>query len=511
LNLGKPGKTLESVARSTGKAVGKAAGNVTREAGKAGHDLVKTVGKAGQDTAATVVKAHSDTFKETERAIENVEELGTAVRRFAVGVVTDRLDNFAEAERRIREGKFADAFWHFNVDPLTDNEERAAKLAQESTIARTAGSVAAAAYGGPGGAAAFSAWYTYRATNDVGLALRAGMISGAASAGLSAVNGMPIEEATAATDIAKRAIVAGAIGGLAVAAAGGDGDALRDGFIRSGGMMLIQDGYREFTGGQDLNANLKSPTNGAFCALSAPSLAGNPSCAPPLDWFKKNPDGSLLMADGHPVLDMSKVDSSYSYLGVATEANKGHWLYSETSATMNGIAKVPGMNAMAIFHDQWVIVAPLDGWTVQATILPAIVVTYLGTEAGIQDQIRDAIQAHKGGAKPLTAEAQPVSPGAIAGGAGESFLCTKSVKQAKKIKAGPMKTSALVVKTMSRSIFVAKGSASTELACVVVYQKDDERADLAPWHAVNDRNYCSSKAAQLAADHVKDGWRCVAR
>lgn len=533
-------KTLEKLEKDTGKALGKAAGDVARETGKTAKNIGQVVGKAGGDAAAATQKAGNDTWKESGRAVENVEELGTAVRKFVVGTVDDKIDAVAVAQKRIREGKFADAFWHYNISPLKDSEERAAQLAQESSLANAVGGVAAAAYGGPGGAAAYSAWYTYRATGDVNLALRAGMISGATSAALSAVDGMPVTKETVASDIAKKAIVAGAIGGLAVAAAGGDGDALREGFLRSGGMILIQDAYREYTGGQDLTNTVKSPTNSAFCALTAPTLATSPNCSPPLDWFKKNADGTL--ADG-PVLDMSKVDPKYSYLGAAAKAGKSHWLFSETSMIMNGFAKVPGMNAMAIFHDQWVITAPLSGWTNQATIIPAVVVTYMGTETGVQNLIRDTLELQKankapeGGApdtlagpissdliKNVAVSGQPSNITVLNKDARKqrlenSYLCTKKLETSRvvtRIRGGAqLKVSQKTVhesKMITRGIFIAKGETSDQLACVVVYQKSDERLDdLAPWHALTDRSYCDAKAEQLVLEHSQSGWSCLAR
>ena len=525
-------RTVERAVKDTGKTVGKAAGDVVRETGKgannvveevgkAGHNVVKETGKAGENIAVVVGKAGSDTVKEVDRGAENVAELGVAVGNYLVRSVDDTADQISAAEQRIREGKIADAFWHLGVDPLTDTESRAAKLAQESSLANTAGAVAASAYGGPGGAAAYSAWYAYRQTGDVGLALKAGLISGATSASLSGVSGMPVDKATLASDLTKKTIMAGAVGGLAVAAAGGDGDAVRDGFLRSGGMVLIQDGYREFTKGdntdpnlkgQDLVKNTRAAEFDAFCSLSAPPLSGGTGCsAPPREWFKSNPDGSLAKVDGKPVLDMAKVDPRYSYVGLAVEAGqKASWLTAETGPVMNGIAKIPGMNAMAIFHDQWVIQAPLSGWTNQATIIPAVVLTYMGTEAGIQNEIQDSIA--KGAPAPTTSPSQPARDVAFtqaksvtddAASPAGSFLCMK----------GPGITEAPGKgRILSRSIFVTKGATASELACAVIYQKDQEsKEDFALWYAVNDANYCEPKAEQFAAEHAAEGWKCLAR
>jgi len=40
---------------------------------------------------------------------------------------------------------------------------------------------------------------------------------------------------------------------------------------------------------------------------------------------------------------------------------------------MQAIAKLPYINDMAYFHDQWVAVAQMEGVAVQATILPATI------------------------------------------------------------------------------------------------------------------------------------------
>src|SRR5260370_22269699 len=76
------------------------------------------------------------------------------------------------------------------------------------------------------------------------MAIRVGLITGATSAGFNAAGKLPIDTTA---QIAQKAIVTGAIGGLAVAAAGGDHDAVRDGFLLSGGMVLIQTAYDQAT------------------------------------------------------------------------------------------------------------------------------------------------------------------------------------------------------------------------------------------------------------------------
>src|SRR5260370_6652946 len=76
------------------------------------------------------------------------------------------------------------------------------------------------------------------------MAIRVGLITGATSAGFNAAGKLPIDTTA---QIAQKAIVTGAIGGLALAASGGEQDAVRDGFLLSGGMVLIQTGYEKAT------------------------------------------------------------------------------------------------------------------------------------------------------------------------------------------------------------------------------------------------------------------------
>jgi hypothetical protein len=114
--------------------VGSGVSNVTREQGR----LVENIAK------------------ETVRAGDNVVEFGDAAADYLTSYVTDTARNLREAEERLRTGKVADAFFHMAYGPLKDTDNRVAKLAQDSSVARTAMSVGASAYGGPGGAAAFT-------------------------------------------------------------------------------------------------------------------------------------------------------------------------------------------------------------------------------------------------------------------------------------------------------------------------------------------------------------------
>ena len=47
---------------------------------------------------------------------------------------------------------------------------------------------------------------------------------------------------------AQKIVVTGAIGGVAVAAVGGNDEAIKTGFLSSGTMVLVQDGFHSYTG-----------------------------------------------------------------------------------------------------------------------------------------------------------------------------------------------------------------------------------------------------------------------
>ncbi len=510
------------ITESTVKIVGKSLDSTAEEISEAGADVGKNLDEAAKDVGA-----------EAKRAVVNVGELGEAVGKYVERSVSDTRDVYKKTANLLREGRVVDAFMYNSVQPWKDTEGRASKLAQESSLANTVGAVAASAYGGPGGAAAYSAWYAYNASGgNLEIALKAGVISGLTSAGFSAANSMPIGDINPAYDVAKKAAVTGAIGGVAVAASGGDDKAILEGFLRSGGMVLIQDGYKQYTGGQNLEENLKGAELEAFCTQVNPQVAS--ACAPPSDWFKKNPDGSYVMENGHGVLDMSKVDPRHSFVGLAQDgppAGMLDILVGENGKVMNTVAKIPGMNAMAIFHDEWVITSHMEGMAVQGTIIPAIVLTYLGTEAGVQGLIQDSILSTQGQAQAsaqfaetaraeLTGSTMPTqSTLELTGSRAEdplvhakelpslgasSYLCMKGP--------GVTEPEGALGSVVSRTIFLAKGQPPSELACVVIYQKTQEAAsDEAPWYAVQDQGYCEPKAKELADKHVKSGWSCLAR
>ncbi|EJC80184.1 hypothetical protein Rleg4DRAFT_1798 [Rhizobium leguminosarum bv. trifolii WSM2297] len=185
--------------------------------------------KAKRDAARTVIKAAND-------GIDAVN----AAERFAERQVKGIPDVLSAAQKRVREGKVVDAIWHIGIDQMRNTNKNASQLTQESELANQVAQGAAATYGGPGGAAAYAAWKTYNDTHgNVDLAIKAGMYAAATSEFSAGVGAMPTGTIS---EVGKKAAVAGALGGLAVAASGGSNEDALKAFVASGGAVIVQSG-----------------------------------------------------------------------------------------------------------------------------------------------------------------------------------------------------------------------------------------------------------------------------
>jgi hypothetical protein len=497
-------RTVVKVAEKAGKTVGEAPGNVIREGergaknvanevggvhdnvvratGDALNDTVKTIGIAHSDVATAIRRAGDDTEAEIGRAGKNLEDAEVAIREYIERKAEGTIETLTDAERRVREGKVVDALFHLAIDPLRKEEKNMALATQESKLVDAVGRTAASVYGGPQGAAAYAAWSTYRRTGDADLAMRVGVITGLANKGFDLAGEMPIGNEW---EIAKKAAIAGSIGGLAVAASGGDEAAVRDGFLMAGGMVLVRDGYKKYTGH---NLDPKGAEGPPYCMKGNP--LNDPDCPPPLKALKLNEDGSVFYDDkGNPVVDFSKLNPKRPLVGEWSKSGEDNWKL-DNSKFMTSVARVPGMNAMALFHDKWAVSWKLEGLANYASIVPAVVLTYTGTYVGTGAAINAQIQDVN--IKTAQDEQPDVTAASARDGEPTSFLCMKD--------------------NLSRSIFIAIANDEKDLACVVIYQKDKEsKEDFAPWYALKDKDYCKIPATKLAQDHIAWGWSCFAR
>lgn len=349
-----------------------------RDLNRVAIDVGKTGGKAVQDAGKTGEKAFHDGIRTSEKGGQDLGRAGQTVIKFAAREVKDTGKTLADADKRIREGKFIDAAWHAATDPFKHTERNAAKAAQESNIVRTVGQVAASAYGGAGGAAAFSTWYAYRTTGDARTALRAGAITGVTSLAFARDGEMP---AKTGQEIAGKTLAAGVVGGAAVVAAGGKSTDVRDGILLAAATSLAQTEYENMTK-HPIDARVSKGE--AFCK-STPGAA----CAPPGDTYVRDPRGRSIFDNDTPRVDITKMDSRVPHVGkFSDDKTPGFFGLGERSGFMTAVSRVPGMNAMAYFHDTWSTTWKMPPGFNEFTILPATVLTYAGTGAPMVDRIR---------------------------------------------------------------------------------------------------------------------------
>jgi len=376
-NIGRP---VAQGAQNAGRAVEQAARDTGRAVEQGARDTGRAVEQAARDTGRAVEQGARDTGRAVEQGARDTGVAVQTLGRYAARQVRSQGDAIAGAARRVREGKFVDAVWHLAIDPLRDTERNAALAMQESDVLRAGAQVAASVQGGPPGAAAFAAWYTYRQTGDAELALRVGLISGAASAGFSAVGGLP---ADSAAQVAQKAILSGAVGGLAVAASGGDERAVLEGFVLAGGMVVVQAAYQNVTT-HPLDAR---PAEGAaYCMTSVGA-----ECSPEARAYVRDSQGNIRYdQNGRPLVDVRATEPRRPHVGTWSSADSAPLVGAgERSASMQAVARVPGMNAMALFHDQWSVSWKMDPVSNVATIPPAVIFTYHGTQAPALQAIRE--------------------------------------------------------------------------------------------------------------------------
>jgi hypothetical protein len=296
-------------------------------------------------------KASNDTVAQVGRSYEDTVQLAETSYHFIRNQVDGINQSITDASKRIEEGKLADAIWHVMTDPARLTEQSAAEAVMESSLLNSLAAAGAAAYGGPAGAAAYAAWYTYKATGSLEAALRAGAIAWATSSAGKAVQTI---DGTGFDVAAKRVAASAAIGGASVAASGGSDDQVLAAFGRG---ALVGTAREVYSGVTKQQAEGKAPTK-------EPVLKGDPAVRAA---YKALNNGNL---------DITSMPRDISHVGLETgNAEPGYFAPDETAGVMQDLAKLPYVNDMAYFHDQWMNLTETEGVAVQVTILPAIVLT----------------------------------------------------------------------------------------------------------------------------------------
>ena len=371
-----------------GNAVHQVIGDTATTVQKAGNDTITTVQKAGSDTLATYTKGWRDTAANGQKTFQDVVDADKATVRFFGRQLDAHGQSLRNARARLYDGKLVDAAWGLGTEHAQATEDNFFKATQESSLINQAGAAAASYYGGPAGAAAYAAWQTYKTTGDANLAIRAGIISGLQSEAGGAVNSMPTGTAG---QVIEKSIAAGAIGGLAVAASGGDETAVKNGFIKSGGAVLVQSG----------DEHLKAYSPEAHDALEAAHCisAESVSCLANTRYARDAKNKILLDANGQPRIDTSAFDAS-KFSGPLTSPQVPPDIAQKIGA-LREISKIPNTQAVPILNNQWVVTWNFSPKKAASYGTPQVVLTYVGKSPPFKYQATYS-KPKKPGAPPAT-------------------------------------------------------------------------------------------------------------
>jgi outer membrane protein OmpA-like peptidoglycan-associated protein len=363
--------TFKNAGGDTVRTLQKAGGDTFATIQKAGDDLSITTYKAAGDATATYVKGWRDIGEQGKRSFRDAIDAAQATVHYYENQAKADLNAIDNAKKRLSEGKVVDSLWGLAVEPLQSNEKNFAKATQESAVINAAAGSAAAVYGGPAGAAAYAAWSTYRRTGNADMAFRAGILAAATSQMGTSVGTMP---AGTTGEILKKAAVAGAAGGISVAAAGGDEHAITDAFLKSAGAVLIQ-------GGTD-KLNAYSPeAKDAYDTVQCIS-ARDVDCLSNTAWAK-DATGKILYDHGKPKIDISKFDPK-QYIGKWTQLDPQSAEGKENAfiAQISKITQVPELpkTEAIILKNQWVLTWTL-GTEKEIGHTPTVALTYAGEDA----------------------------------------------------------------------------------------------------------------------------------
>jgi hypothetical protein len=430
---------------------------------KAGGDTVNTFVKAGNDATATYVKAWKDTAEQTKRSFQDTVDAGSAAANYTVNQVKAYESTLHNAEKRLREGKVIDSMWGLAVEPLQASEANFAKATQESKLIATAAASAAAVYGGPGGAAAYAAWSTYRATGNADQALRAGFLAAATAQAGTAVSAMP---SGTIGEVLKKSAMAGAAGGIAVAAAGGDERAMQEGFLRSAGAVLVQAGNDK---AKAYAPKAKDAWDTVQC-ISARDL----DCVSKTTWAREK--GKILTdANGRPRIDMKKLDPQQyigKWSGIDPMSEEGR-----KNAIVAKISQLPKVEAIPLMKNKWVL-----SWSVGSktpTIKygqPTVVLTYVG----LNPPFISKVSYGRGQAAPSWVDGDTNAKLA------NLYACTLA--------------------GIDRTVRVTKRGGG----CEAIYRREDGEQDIV-WHSDHFPDICAGKAAEFVTRLRSMGIQCTAR
>ena len=360
--------TLSKLGEGTHETLEELGGRTISTVAATGKDVITKVSNTGSDVIANYTKGLRDTTEQAKRSFEDATEAGGAMLRYQERVLADQAKGLGAAERRVREGKVVDAAWGLATEPLQSQEKNFFKATQESTLVNQAAGSAAAIYGGPGGAAAYASWSTYKSTGDASIAFRAGLIAGASA---QFGQGAPLSSNAPISQVVQRASVAGAAGGIAIAAQGGDEAAIRDGFLKSAGAVLIQTGKTKLDG--------YSPSAAQALNLAECVSAKDVDCLSNTSYVRDAKGRIIKEVNGIAKVDPSKINPA-QHIGQWTGVDLNE-PQAKGQKIITDISKLPNGKVIALFNGQMVLTTTLGTNTEIEYGKPMVVLTSTGPTA----------------------------------------------------------------------------------------------------------------------------------
>lgn len=461
-NLGKD--TLTTIQKAGGDTVRtfqRAGGDTVATLQKAGGDTVTTFMKVGADASATYIKAWKDTSEQAKTSFKDATDAGAAAANYSVNQLKAYQAALGNAEKRLQEGKVIDSMWGLSVEPLQATEANFAKATQESSLIATAAASAAAVYGGPGGAAAYAAWSTYRATGNADQALRAGLLAAATAQTGGSVSAMP---SGTMGEALKKSALAGAAGGIAAAAAGGDEKAVTDGFLKSAGAVLVQ--------ASNDNAKAFSPrAKDAWDTVQCIS-ARDVDCLSKTTWARDAKGKIFTDANGKPRVDPRALDPAQQ-IGKWTGIDPGS-IEGKKNEIVARISQLPKMPAIPLMGNKWVLTWTAATGSSRSYAQPTAVLTYIGTSP----PFASSVSYGQGEA----------APSWIDGGANLPALY------------------ACALAGIGRTVSITQRGGG----CEALYRRDDGEQDIV-WRSDHFPEICVGKAAEFVTRMRAKGMQCEAR
>jgi hypothetical protein len=438
-------------------------------------DLLVNKGKCGGDLCNTIKMAVEDSIDNTESITDIGEDAEQILDHFSQN--NDFNDeSTSDIGLQIRKEKVISTLWHLGTAPRISTSEDSAKLTLETYLISDL-SQKTSTYG-PGSAAAYTTWFAYKKTCDKGecdptLALRAGMITGAASLAVAKADGLSTLGYRDSESVKKR-IVGGALSGLVIAARGGNERAIRRGIYHSAGFALVRDHYKKITYSDD---SVIPNTTTIFCLNT---VNPNRSCAAT--------EAYLSFSEEKAQIENLKAINSSERIS-KTPAEGTAWKPAEI---------IPPMRSMTLFDGQW----RLDVKTQKMsrknspTTKPSTLLTYIGAKAQTPTKVSVVSSSHLTGLMQTTRKAiedlettQTKKKVFLNGTAAASLLCINGEK--------------------SRHIVLEAPSEEPGLACRVIYQQGKTIG--VPWTAKYNVDFCRSKAVALTVKKIGQGWSCYAQ